>query len=78
MLAAAGLPLQTLFCHKAQVSSAQFNLAGDKVVTGSYDKTAIIWDVETGKPEYYVDPNLTICEILKAFKKSQRSWCVIS
>ena len=40
--------LLTLVGHKGMISSAQFNKQGDKVVTGSNDGAAKIWQVENG------------------------------
>ena len=51
----------TLKGHTAQVNSAAFSPDGKRVVTGSHDHTAIVWDVITGErlmaleTEAYVD-----------------------
>ena len=38
-----------VFKHDAGVTQAAFNRTGDRIVTASYDKTARIWDVSTGR-----------------------------
>ena len=38
--------------HKAEVISLNFTAEGDKLITGSLDKTANIWDVRSGKCVY--------------------------
>ena len=35
--------------HTGEIVSLNFNSDGDKIITGSFDKTAIIWDTQTGK-----------------------------
>jgi len=39
-------PLQ----HKYRVSSAEFSPDGQSVLTASWDKTARVWDAQTGQP----------------------------
>ena len=39
----------TLKEHKAMVSCIRFNDYGTKMLSGSWDRSAILWDVETGK-----------------------------
>jgi len=39
----------TLVGHKDSVGSAEFNLDGSLVLTGSYDGTARVWDAQTGE-----------------------------
>jgi hypothetical protein len=41
-------PFQDCFGHTAKVTSVEFNSTGDKMVTGSEDGTAKIWNAETG------------------------------
>lgn len=38
-----------VFKHEDGVTQAAFNGTGDRIVTASYDKTARIWDVSTGR-----------------------------
>ena len=38
-----------VFKHDAGVTQAAFNRTGNRIVTASYDKTARIWDVSTGR-----------------------------
>src|SRR5207253_2040525 len=57
--AAAGKPLQFLQGHRTgvhvgadhdgKITSVAISADGKKVVTGSFDKTAILWDAVTGK-----------------------------
>ena len=35
--------------HSGEVISLSFNTSGDHLVTGSFDHTVIMWDVNTGK-----------------------------
>jgi len=39
----------TLNGHKGEIVSLHFNAEGDKILTGSFDKTAMVWDTRTGK-----------------------------
>src|SRR5262249_57017120 len=39
----------TLVGHKAALSSAEFNSDGTLVLTASYDRTARVWDAQTGE-----------------------------
>ncbi|MEH2254576.1 WD40 repeat domain-containing protein [Nostoc sp.] len=39
----------TLLGHTGVVTSVAFRLQGDRVASGSYDKTVKIWDPVTGK-----------------------------
>lgn len=34
--------------HTAEIVSLNFNTAGDRVITGSFDHTVKVWDVKTG------------------------------
>ena len=38
----------TLKGHEGEIVSLNFNADGDKILTGSFDKTAILWDTRTG------------------------------
>jgi WD40 repeat protein len=44
-----GKELRTLKGHKGGVICLAFSPAGDRLASGSADKTAILWDAETGK-----------------------------
>jgi len=35
--------------HEGEIVSLNFSAEGDKIVTGSFDHTARIWDVNTGE-----------------------------
>lgn len=35
--------------HEGEIVSLSFSAEGDKIVTGSFDHTARIWDVNSGK-----------------------------
>ncbi len=39
----------TLKSHKSMVSCLRFNDSGTKMLSGSWDRSAILWDIETGK-----------------------------
>ena len=41
----------TLKGHDGELVSLHFNSDGDLILTGSFDKTAIIWDARTRKME---------------------------
>jgi len=45
----------TLNGHVGEIVSLNFNSDGDKIVTGSFDKTARIWDTKTGKCIHVLD-----------------------
>src|SRR5262249_49361263 len=40
-------PIGTLYGHRDLVSSLAFSPSGDLLLTGSWDNTLILWDVET-------------------------------
>ena len=40
----------TLKGHEGQLVSLHFNSDGDLILTGSFDKSAIIWDARIGDP----------------------------
>ena len=40
--------MRTLAGHSARVTSVAISADGKRVVSGSYDNTVKIWDVETG------------------------------
>ena len=46
--AGAGWQVRTLAGHSEFVSSVAISADGTRVVSGSWDKTAKIWDMETG------------------------------
>ena len=39
----------TLKCHELPLTNCAFNKNGSKFITGSYDRTCIIWDTNTGE-----------------------------
>ena len=39
---------KTLRCHELPLTNCAFNKNGNMFITGSYDRTCIIWDTETG------------------------------
>jgi len=41
--------------HTGEIVSLHFNSDGDKIITGSFDKTAIIWDTQSGKLIHRLD-----------------------
>lgn len=45
----ASMKYKTLQGHQADITYISYNNSNDKIVTASYDKTAIIWDLATGK-----------------------------
>lgn len=44
-----GQLIATLKGHDGEIVSLHFNAEGDKIVTGSFDKTARVWDTRTGE-----------------------------
>ena len=46
---ASGKELRVLRGHEGEVCSAQFSADGKTVLTASWDKTARLWDVASGK-----------------------------
>jgi dynein assembly factor with WDR repeat domains 1 len=40
----------TLKGHDGELVSLHFNTDGDLILTGSFDKTAMIWDARVGEP----------------------------
>lgn len=40
----------TLKGHEGELVSLHFNSDGDLILTGSFDKSAIIWDARIGDP----------------------------
>ena len=45
-----GTAIHTLEGHTAELSCSQFDYTGEYCVTGSIDRTCILWDVASGKP----------------------------
>src|SRR5262249_39978751 len=50
-----GEPKQVLEGHREMVNQVVFSLDGKTLVSGSYDKTARLWDVETAKVRQTLD-----------------------
>jgi len=48
--AATGRPVGSALLHDGAVLSAAFSPDGERVVTGSFDKTARVWEAATGRP----------------------------
>lgn len=46
---ATGQSIFRLKGHTGEIVSLSFNSDGDKLVTGSFDKTARVWDAQNGK-----------------------------
>jgi len=44
-----GQLVTTLQKHKGPIFSLKWNKSGDSLLSGSVDKTAIIWDAQTGE-----------------------------
>ncbi|XP_076148804.1 WD repeat-containing protein 88-like [Alosa pseudoharengus] len=44
------IPIKVLRGHTDTISSCQLAFSDQKLVTSSHDKTAILWDVESGRP----------------------------
>jgi len=40
--------------HDGELVSLHFNSDGDLILTGSFDKTAIIWDARIGEPVHHL------------------------
>jgi dynein assembly factor with WDR repeat domains 1 len=40
----------TLKGHDGELVSLHFNADGDMILTGSFDRTAIVWDARLGDP----------------------------
>ena len=45
----------TLKGHEGELVSLHFNADGDMILTGSFDKTAIIWDARIGEPVHRLE-----------------------
>ena len=50
LCARTGQPLTEPLKHNGELQNAQFSPDGQRVVTGSADKTARVWNVRTGQP----------------------------
>ncbi|XP_063045661.1 WD repeat-containing protein 88-like [Engraulis encrasicolus] len=46
----AKIPIKVLRHHTGPISSCQLAFSDQKLITSSHDKTAILWDVESGRP----------------------------
>ena len=45
--------------HEGEISKVSFNPQGSKIVTSSVDRTARIWNAETGEELQVLDGNIT-------------------
>ena len=45
----ASSPITTLIGHRAEISNAQFDFTGTRLVSSSIDSTAKVWEVSSGK-----------------------------
>ena len=44
-----GVEVASLAGHTAEIVSLNFNTAGDRIITGSFDHTTKVWDTATGR-----------------------------
>lgn len=44
--------------HTGEIVSLHFNAEGDKILTGSFDRTAMVWDTRTGECIYVLDEHV--------------------
>ena len=67
----AGVLKNTLNKHKGPIFSLKWNKKGDCLLSGSVDKTAIIWDAKTGDVkqqfEYHTGRSFRTFEIVQIF-----------
>lgn len=49
IMSLSGELVNTLNKHKGPIFSLKWNKKGDYLLTGSVDKTAIVWDIKTGE-----------------------------
>lgn len=54
----------TLIRHKGPIFSLKWNKKGDYLLSGSVDKTAIVWDIKSGewKQQFEFHSGTTFCE----------------
>lgn len=61
---AAGKLKQTLDRHKGPIFALKWNKKGDSLLSGSVDKTAIVWDAKSGEPrqtfDFHTAPTLDV------------------
>ena len=55
LLTTAGKLKQTLDKHQGPIFALKWNKKGDLLLSGSVDKTAIVWDVKSGEPKQTFD-----------------------
>lgn len=53
-----GKEFATLKGHTGEIVSLNFNADGDKLLTGSFDRTAMIWDVRSGECIHVLDEHV--------------------
>jgi len=54
----------TLSRHKGPIFSLKWNKKGDYLLTGSCDKTAIVWDVKAEEPKQQFEFHSGVCLLM--------------